>query len=1110
MSKSIQVGIRVKPTNSTMRVWDIDSKNNRITLASSGTEYNFNRVFSSDVQTFEIYQEMADDVVEGFLNGYNGTIFAYGSTGSGKTFTMMGNDNHPGITPLAVQHIFEHIQNDPTRKYIVAISYFEIYNETIKDLLHENSERDKRIKFSQQIARSYEDVMITIKGAEENRATGATSMNEHSSRSHAIIRIALESLPVNNPHGVILRSVLNLIDLAGSECQKDTNAEGSRQREASNINRSLLALSNLINALQNGKVTSYRDSKLTLYLQNSLGGNAQTVIICAMNPDHNQQSTSKSTLQFATKAMKIKNQVKANEIKSDKAIIEEQKHEIERLTREIERLKHLLNGHGIQDYNLDVSHSSERFNNINITPHQSKTDKSPSCFDLSDSPNSDNFNSGENNDTFDVTEEIPSLPKKKKRTFTMPPVVTPQKSQRRKLEDDFDLLDFSQTMSPIDSDPTAIILPKKTNKVFHLTEEEKLSDAEAERQAEQLSRAILAHETPLMDSSSSESNERFNQTKILDSPNKEKEQLSKKIAELESLLIEKETCFEQEKMKQAKENEMLLLQIAELEKKASEREQLSLYISELEKQKKERNESDNSFKVILDQQQEEIQHLKEEVIKAQAESMKDELAKNEVIIDQQSKEIIVLKAEIEKTKSALVLKDAQIKGATLNTNQLQGRLQQKDSLMAKYSEDMERQKEELTKQIELLTKENFELKLHNSELSTKNQESAKKQNELSLIQEQVSAKNTEFSKKCDEFFHKLEETNKQCDLLSKKNQELIEEKKALEKKYQDAIINRPISTFQSRFESRIRNLEKDTTELSIGSDSFNCSSIEKKDVKLPSISPIHINTATVNNNAPINIPTRKPLQPKANLNILNDQLSLKQTLLQKIQNANNGNREPTTIFSRQFLPRITKRKLDIESCAFFECVNHMDEVDSIHQDDTFFKKDFHNYGSHIGLIHNRKPFYLSNDITEASLFDSSDSDENIKSSRINDINEDVDSDDESIINHDNILPNSDEKDIIEATTVVEESHSVETIGDQIETNEADEDSIYDESRDSINENDVSLDGDTYDKIESHFEYIDIHRNSSDIHLTHDYISDFLSLFTFLINLFLCIGLFIIE
>jgi hypothetical protein len=319
----------------------------------SSVGFSFNRVFQPDSKNLEVYQAVASDIVDEVMNGTNGTIFAYGSTGSGKTYTMMGEGSQPGITPLAVDHIFKHIEGHPERTFVVEFSYFEIYNEKVYDLLNERAVADVRIRYTQQRARSARYLIDTIIAAETNRATGATSMNEHSSRSHAIVRISIDSYAATGEGHIHLNSVLNLVDLAGSECQKNTNAEGDRQHEASKINKSLLALSRLIDSLQSGKtVAVWRESKLTLYLQNSIGGNSLTTIICAINSDLSQKSTSEYTLRFASKAMKVRNQPKVNQVVSDKG-------RIEQLTEENRILKERLElyeaGNFSQNQNDDSS-----------------------------------------------------------------------------------------------------------------------------------------------------------------------------------------------------------------------------------------------------------------------------------------------------------------------------------------------------------------------------------------------------------------------------------------------------------------------------------------------------------------------------------------------------------------------------------------------------------------------------------------------------------------------------------------------------------------------------------------------------------------------------------
>jgi hypothetical protein len=436
----IRVAVRVRPSPNTLQVWTIDSENNSIQAAGSSVGFTFNRVFAPEEKNFEVYQSVASDIIDEMMKGTNATIFAYGSTGSGKTYTMMGEGSEPGITPLAVDHIFRYVEHHTERIFLIEFSYFEIYNEKVHDLLNDRAVADVKIRYTQQTAKSAQFLIDTIIAAEANRSTGSTSMNEHSSRSHAIVRIMVESYPTDGDGSIRLTSVLNLVDLAGSECQKNTNADGDRQYEASKINKSLLALSKLIDSLQNGKsLAVWRESKLTLYLQNSIGGNALTAIIYAINSELSQKSTSEYTLRFASKAMKVRNQPKVNQIVTDKGRIE-QLNEENRLLRE----------------RLEVYEVGE------------------ACHQQSD----------------DFSDDAIELPRKilsrnavnvAKRLLSTPP---------RQSENDSDgQLDLSPKLSPIEFQPSPIQLPKRKPRVMieRVTED----DADVDREADSLSREIL-------------------------------------------------------------------------------------------------------------------------------------------------------------------------------------------------------------------------------------------------------------------------------------------------------------------------------------------------------------------------------------------------------------------------------------------------------------------------------------------------------------------------------------------------------------------------------------------------------------------------------------------
>jgi kinesin family protein 5 len=265
--------------------------------------------------------------VKDVLNGYNGTIFAYGQTASGKTHTMEGVIGEPslqGIIPRIVNDIFNHIYSmEENLEFHIKVSYFEIYLDKIRDLLdptkvnlavHEDKNHAVYVKgATERFVSCPEEVLEVIEEGKSNRHVAVTNMNEHSSRSHSVFLINVKQENLENQKK--LSGKLYLVDLAGSEKVGKTGAEGTLLEEAKNINKSLSALGNVISALADGNKSHipYRDSKLTRILQESLGGNAKTtVVICASPASYNEPET-KSTLDFGKRAKTIKNVVAVNE-----------------------------------------------------------------------------------------------------------------------------------------------------------------------------------------------------------------------------------------------------------------------------------------------------------------------------------------------------------------------------------------------------------------------------------------------------------------------------------------------------------------------------------------------------------------------------------------------------------------------------------------------------------------------------------------------------------------------------------------------------------------------------------------------------------------------------
>ena len=293
------------------------------------------------------------------------TIFAYGQTSTGKTFTMQGNiPNNEGIIPLTLKEIFDkiYLSKDITNSKIT-VSFIEIYNENINDLLDSSKTNlDLRETPNKEVIvnnlteikiNNHEEAMNLLLKGNESRIVASTKLNEKSSRSHSIFRLNVEITKkkenINNleiDEKIILKSHINLIDLAGSENSNKTGCVGQRLKEGSNINKSLLALSNVINKLSqnngnngNGQnvFVNYRDSKLTRLLQNSLGGNSKTTIICTITDDSEHYNETMNTLHFGNKAKNIKTVVKVNEIKNQNC--QQMLLENERLKKKLKELE---------------------------------------------------------------------------------------------------------------------------------------------------------------------------------------------------------------------------------------------------------------------------------------------------------------------------------------------------------------------------------------------------------------------------------------------------------------------------------------------------------------------------------------------------------------------------------------------------------------------------------------------------------------------------------------------------------------------------------------------------------------------------------------------------
>ena len=356
-SECVRVIIRCRPMSSREiedgheEVVQMDKERGEVRVQRSNDDFpkvfTFDQVYDVKSRQIDIFDETAYPIIDKILEGYNGTIFAYGQTGTGKTFTMTGdtedvfNESSKGIIPRSFETIFKSIECDEKKEYLVRVSYLEIYKEEVVDLLAKRQDTKLELKEKPDTGVYVKDLTTVLVKTPKNmidimlqgnacRHTGRTNMNERSSRSHSIFTITVETSELGKdgkPH--FRMGKLNLVDLAGSERQSKTGATGDRLEEATKINLSLSTLCHVISSLVDPKCkyVPYRDSKLTRLLQDSLGGNTKTVMIANIGPvDYNMDETL-STLRYANRAKHIENDPHINEDPKD-AMLREFQEEI--------------------------------------------------------------------------------------------------------------------------------------------------------------------------------------------------------------------------------------------------------------------------------------------------------------------------------------------------------------------------------------------------------------------------------------------------------------------------------------------------------------------------------------------------------------------------------------------------------------------------------------------------------------------------------------------------------------------------------------------------------------------------------------------------------------
>ncbi|XP_009326672.1 PREDICTED: kinesin-like protein KIF18B, partial [Pygoscelis adeliae] len=295
-------------------------------------KFIFDRVFGEGATQEEVFQHTTREGLDSVLNGYNCSVFAYGATGAGKTYTMLGSEKSPGIMYLTMVELYKRIEARKEEKSCeVLVSYQEVYNEQIHDLLEpkgplairEDPEKGvvvQGLSFHQPA--SAEQLLEMLANGNKNRTQHPTDANATSSRSHAIFQIYVKQQDrIGGLTQDLQVAKMSLIDLAGSERASVTNTKGERLREGANINRSLLALINVINALADAKSKKthipYRDSKLTRLLKDSIGGNCRTIMIAAVSPSVLAYEDTYNTLKYANRAKEIKLSLKSNVLSFD-------------------------------------------------------------------------------------------------------------------------------------------------------------------------------------------------------------------------------------------------------------------------------------------------------------------------------------------------------------------------------------------------------------------------------------------------------------------------------------------------------------------------------------------------------------------------------------------------------------------------------------------------------------------------------------------------------------------------------------------------------------------------------------------------------------------------
>ena len=353
------------------------NKEKNITITKTKqNKFAFDFAFQEKTNQEEIYHYTTETLLQSVFDGFNSTVFAYGATGSGKTYTMVGNGENPGLMVRTISDLFNMIKsNNNDNNYRITINYIEVYNETLKDLLSENENSNVELRSDPlkgnvligcefiEVNNANDAFKLLIKGNRRRRET-PTLNNANSSRSHAILQINLEREEKSNNNYSFGKFIL--VDLAGSEKITANSGKISKANESGSINKSLLALANCINILCSSNSKNFipwRDSKLTRILQESLSGNCRIVMIATISPSVMCIEETMYTLQYANRAKNLKVNLKKNVVDNKKITINKYEEIIQNLQQQINETKKEI----ANKQKLNVSNSLNNSNDLNVT-----------------------------------------------------------------------------------------------------------------------------------------------------------------------------------------------------------------------------------------------------------------------------------------------------------------------------------------------------------------------------------------------------------------------------------------------------------------------------------------------------------------------------------------------------------------------------------------------------------------------------------------------------------------------------------------------------------------------------------------------------------------------